>query len=311
MIYRYFYEGRYQEALDGFEQVLELAPLAPNPWGRVRGSVLLLNYKGIALGRLGRLQEALLAFEQALALESENARSWRNKSIACSSLGRYKEALEASKQASARISGTFGVPDTKAAALLGLGRFRLATGACERALHLNLYYAYIQYGIGTMSRPGEARRRYQRASEINFGDLLVSGSVYGVPHGNFYQRELRRQEPIFHREAHRALAHASKAHILTGLKQYDEALTECAEALRRDPTLLAASGNQAYAYARLQLYEHALAVYEEVLREHPDHDHFLIGRAAVLLRLGSNEEARSTFTRAMEIRWRWPMVAAT
>jgi superkiller protein 3 len=147
---------------------------------------------------------------------------------------------------------------------------------------------------------------------VAFGDKLGLGGPDGqFPRSNYYKLLLRRWEEANHREALRALALASKAHLLVGVKQYDEALSACAEALRLDPNLLAAPANRANAYAHLKLYEHALAIYDEVLQGHPEHDHFLMGKAAVLLRLGRNEEARSTFARAMELRWRWPMEAAT
>jgi Flp pilus assembly protein TadD len=50
--------------------------------------------KGKTLLGEGKFEDALSYFEQALALDQNNADLWNNKGVALRSLGRYQEAME-------------------------------------------------------------------------------------------------------------------------------------------------------------------------------------------------------------------------
>ena len=59
---KYLEEGKFNEALDCFEQSLVSDPQNPN----------LLNLKGVALRSLGRYDEALECYNKTLELEPKN-----------------------------------------------------------------------------------------------------------------------------------------------------------------------------------------------------------------------------------------------
>jgi tetratricopeptide (TPR) repeat protein len=75
--------GRYEEALDIYDRILETAP-------RV-GPVVIADFvwteKGDALLALGRSQEALEAYNRAIDLLPINARAWQGRGEAQKALG--------------------------------------------------------------------------------------------------------------------------------------------------------------------------------------------------------------------------------
>jgi tetratricopeptide (TPR) repeat protein len=51
--------------------------------------------KGNTLYSLGRMEDAIKAYDQAIALDSQFAAAWSNKGVALSNLDKYDEAIEA------------------------------------------------------------------------------------------------------------------------------------------------------------------------------------------------------------------------
>lgn len=57
--------------------------------------VIVWNNKGVTLSRLGKYNEALEAYDQALRIDPDYPNAWNNKGVVLSRLGKYSEALEA------------------------------------------------------------------------------------------------------------------------------------------------------------------------------------------------------------------------
>jgi tetratricopeptide (TPR) repeat protein len=83
--------GQSQEALIALDKSLKIAP--DDDW--------YLTWRGLALNKLERYQEALTSFEKALAINPAPNYSWGwyGKGIALEELGRKKEALASYEQA--------------------------------------------------------------------------------------------------------------------------------------------------------------------------------------------------------------------
>ncbi len=94
------------------------------------------NNKGAALAKLERYKEALAAYDAALAFRPNFAKAWHNRGTALAKLKRYEEALEAFEEV-IRLK-----PDdpegwkNKTVALAVLGRYFEALDAIERALRI-------------------------------------------------------------------------------------------------------------------------------------------------------------------------------
>lgn len=93
--------------------------------------------RGIALMNLGRHQEALVAFDHALALGSDFSTTWGNKGIALFNLDRPQEALEAFDHALEFDPDFFPALHNKGSVLvINLGRHQEALEVLERTLEI-------------------------------------------------------------------------------------------------------------------------------------------------------------------------------
>lgn len=95
-----YYDGRTDDALDGFQKLLALADARPDE-GVVSASLralALTNVGSIYLER-GQDTEAVEALEEAAAIDPENASAWSNLGIARRRLGRADAAVEALERA--------------------------------------------------------------------------------------------------------------------------------------------------------------------------------------------------------------------
>jgi tetratricopeptide (TPR) repeat protein len=85
----FFNQGRYEEALQAFDQSIQMNPKSAESW----------NYKGIVLLLTDKCEEAMKFFDVAIALEPSFATAWNNKAEALYAMGRYEEAIMACDKA--------------------------------------------------------------------------------------------------------------------------------------------------------------------------------------------------------------------
>ena len=78
-------QGRYDEALQAFDQVLRLDPANAETW----------NAKGSALFQMGRYSDAVRCFKTAIGLKPSFSDAWNNEAAALCAMGRYNEAMAA------------------------------------------------------------------------------------------------------------------------------------------------------------------------------------------------------------------------
>jgi len=101
--------------------------------------------KGDELVDQGKYQEAITAYDQAIALEPKNARAWGGKGVALNQLGNYTEANEVLDEAVAISPAYAKAWYEKGNALYGLGRYDEAITAYDKALEISPEYAYLTY----------------------------------------------------------------------------------------------------------------------------------------------------------------------
>lgn len=126
--------------------------------------------KGLAFYKLGRYEEAIIAYDKAIETGPKYIHAWNNKGIALYCLGRYEEAIITYKKA-LEINPKY-VPawNRKGNAFNDLGRYEEALQAYEKALEIDPKYVYAWHNKGialeNLGRHEEASACYKRAEEL-------------------------------------------------------------------------------------------------------------------------------------------------
>ncbi|MEA3283322.1 MAG: tetratricopeptide repeat protein, partial [Euryarchaeota archaeon] len=118
-----FSEGRYEDALEVFEKVLEINPEDESA----------LSLKGLALVDLGRYEDALKALDKALEINPEDGFALSQKGLALVDLGRHRDAIEILNKALKIDPKDENTLQNKGIALLELKRCDEALDAAEKA----------------------------------------------------------------------------------------------------------------------------------------------------------------------------------
>jgi len=119
-----FQAGGYEEALEAYDRVVEIAPDDLEAWANKSELLIILE----------RYEEALEAYEQTLALQPASPQAWNEKGWTLFKLGRYQDSLEASEKSLSLDPNFLEAWDTKSWALINLGKYREALEASEQSL---------------------------------------------------------------------------------------------------------------------------------------------------------------------------------
>ena len=114
------------------------------------------NQQGVTLGDLGRREEALVSYKQAIRLDPNHAIAYYNRGVALEDLGRREEALVSYEQASRLDSNDVKAHTNRGLVLQELGRPEEALVAFEQAIRLNpnhasAYLAYRGRGVALVA----------------------------------------------------------------------------------------------------------------------------------------------------------------
>jgi serine/threonine protein kinase len=220
--------------------------------------------EGNTFYQLQKYDEALVAFEQAIHLDSNLAAAYCNKGVALSNLMRYEEALASFEQA-IRLNSNYSLACyNKGIALANLRRYEEALVAYEQAIHLN---------------PNHTT------------DCTVK--EFPLPRMSSLYYELR------HERATRLDPHL--ALDLENIKHDEKTLIVYGRAFRLEPNLADAYYNKGIALANLKRYEEALATYEQAIHLNPNHSHAHYSKGITLTKLGKSREAEQAYEKARQL----------
>jgi tetratricopeptide (TPR) repeat protein len=214
------------------------------------------NNLGIAYGSLGRHQDAIETYKQAIRIKPDFADAHYNRGVAYGSLGRYQDEIEAYKQA-IRIKPNY----AKA--------------------HYNLGIAY-----GSLGHHQDAIESYKQAIRIK-PDYAMAHCNLGAAYGMLG----RGQDAIeSFKQAVRIKPDYADAHYNLGiaygeLGRHQDAVDAYKQAIRIKPDYAKAHYNLGVAYVNLGRHQEAIDAYKQAIRIKPDYAeaHSLLGVAYVTI----------------------------
>ncbi|MEI2617901.1 MAG: tetratricopeptide repeat protein [Thermomicrobiales bacterium] len=262
-----------------------------------------LNNKGVALDNLGRYEEAITAYDAALALRAEYPEALNNKGVALRNLGRHEEAITAYDAALALRTDPEAL-NNKGVALDNLGRHEEAITAYDAALALRAEYpeALNNKGVAldNLGRYEEAITAYDAALALR-AEYPEALNNKGAALDNLGRHE----EAITAYDAALALrtdpeALNNKGAALGNLGRHEGAITayDAALALRTDPEALY---NKGVALGNLGRYEEAIIYFDKVLELRSDMPQVFCNKAVAFELLGRLDDANNCFATAAEL----------
>jgi tetratricopeptide (TPR) repeat protein len=241
-----------------------------------------LNGKGIALGNLGRYEEAIAAYDAALAIQPDDHDALNNKGVALGNLGRYEEAIAAYDAALAIQPDKHEALYNKGVTLSYLGRYEEAIAAFDAALAIqpDLHEALYNKGIalGKLGRYEEAIAAFDAALAIQ-PDLHDALNNKGIALGN--------------------------------LGRYEEAIAAYDAALAIQPDKHAAWDNKGYAFATVGQFDEAIACFNQAVAINPQYANAIYNKAFAVSRQGDLDTALSLLKQSFEIDPKYRTMAKT
>jgi len=195
------------------------------------------NARGIVLASVGRAQDALVCFDRALEIKPDYAECCNNRGIVLQELGRLDAALDSFDDALALKPDNARVHNNRGTVLSELQRWDDSVTAYERAIALDPSYAEAFYNRGLVLH--DLR---------HLGDALASFDKAIALRGDYVQ------------------AHHNRGAVLQDLLLPEEAIGAYAAAIRLSPDdadpPAESYANQAYCYLQMGRFEDGWRLHE-------------------------------------------------
>jgi tetratricopeptide (TPR) repeat protein len=287
--------GRGTEALENYASVTARQPGHAEAWYN----------QGVVLSGLARQEEAVAAFDRALAIQPA-ALAWTNRGAALTALGRAAEALDSFDSALA-LDMTFPAAlYNRGIALLELRRFADALAAFDQLLTkvLDDPLAWNNRGVALqgLERFAAALESYDRSVAIrpdyapawkNRGLVMISLKRFDEAIANF--------DRAVSLDLDQADAWSGRGDVLRHRERFEEAIASYDRALALAPGNAEDWANRAASLQVLRRFDEALVAVDKALALSPDHHHGLAVRGSLLCEMGRVVEGLNSYRRRAEL----------
>jgi tetratricopeptide (TPR) repeat protein len=228
--------------------------------------------KGYALNSLGKYDEAIKAYDEAIRLDPDYAMAWNNKGIAFYSQGRYNSAIKAYDECIRLDPSYITAWNNKGWTLYKQGKYGDAVNCLDKATELDPNYALAWNNKGNVFFD---QGKYEKA--IKAFDTAI------------------KLNPEF------AWSWNNKGTALNNLGEYDDAINCFDEALRIDPDYSHAWFGKGYALFAKGRYEKAVDCFDRAVRMDPEDADAWYNKGSALGQLGRYDEAIDAFDEAIRL----------
>jgi tetratricopeptide (TPR) repeat protein len=265
------------------------------------------NDLGVTLAQLGKVNEAIGQYKEALLIKADYVDAHNNLGLALreedrlqEAVGQYQEALNINPN-SAQAHNNLGL------ALVQLGRSQEAIGHYEQALQINSGLPEVHFNLGVaLQKTGQlpaAIDQYEQALRINpnyadarnnLNNALVQAGCGQEVIGN-HANALRTKPDS-------ADGYYNLGLTLMGQGRLQEAISQYQQALRLKPDFADAHNNLGVALARTGHVQEAIKHWEQALRIKPDYADAHNNLGIAQFRLGKVQEAIRHYEQALSIK---------
>ena len=157
---QYFSKGEFKLELDYLEEALTRYPNNSDLW----------NYKGVALAKLSRYDEAISCFDIAIMLNPKSANLWMNKGDSLSKQGRIEESIKSFDNALKLDTNNSRALSLKARLLINQRKYEEALECLDKATQkTNEKVLWNDRGVALagLGRYQEAIQSYENALKID------------------------------------------------------------------------------------------------------------------------------------------------
>ena len=265
-----------------------------------------LNNLGLALQAQGKLEEALLAYQEATTIKPDYTDAHNNRGIVLQAQGRLEEALAAHQQVVAIKPDFAGGHNNRGIVLQAQGKLEEAMAAYQQALAVNPNYIDAHNNRGNLLQAQgkfeEALAAYQQALAINpdHADAHNNRGNALQAQGKFEEALVAYQQALAIKPDY-AGAHYNRGVVLHTQGRLEEALAAYQQALAIKPDYADAHNNRGNALEAQGWLGEALESYQQAIAINPDHADAHNNQGVVLHTLGKFKEALAAFQQAIAI----------
>ena len=231
--------------------------------------------RGEALYYLGRYEDALGAYEEALSTRPEYSEALRGKGGSLFVLGRYEQAFAEFDHAVELDPENAILIARRGETLQALGRYEEALTDFDRAVELEPENAFA---VVNRAETYRALGRYEEAL-ADFDHAIELNPDY-------------------------AFAILGRGETLQALGRYEEALASLDRVLELDPENAILIVKRAETYRALGRYEEALADFDRAIELEPENTFVIVKQGEIYQTLDRYEKAEQLYQRALEIQER-------
>ena len=286
-------------------------------WGKSTAAIAWKN-KGKVQNQLQRFDDALFAYDQAVAIDPNNAQAWAEQGMILWRLGRYAEAL-ASQQWALKAKEKYSYALANSCASLNqLRQYKEALEACDAAL---------QEGDQQWDELGAAWAWDQRANALHglgkYEEALASANraiALKPDHANFwgnraaplwslgrFELALSSTNQAIALNQNSSVAWFNHGRILASLNRTDEALIAYDKAIQGDANigskifLADIWTNKSALLWRFNRFSESITASQQAIGINPRADAAWFNLGLALMSLGKNTEAAIAYSRALAL----------
>ncbi|BAU44962.1 tetratricopeptide repeat protein [Leptolyngbya sp. O-77] len=300
-----------QQALEDFEKALVLEP---------EGNFIAHFGRGDALSQLERYEEAIAAYEQAIALKNDYPEAWMNRGIALYGSGQMIEAIDSYNQAvkansSTAIANLQQTLDRVIESWVGGSSSTTETIELKRASILNNIESASSSeasGLVVMVPLNTLLRREDLAVIQASINLLPKDSPEQQARSHYYQgftflvdgeysEAIAQFDQAISIQSNFSAAYTARANAHRAQQAYDAAIADYNRAIELDPKYAIAYNNRGITYGYMRNLEAAEADYTRAVEINPKYASAYNNRGSIYWEQGNFEAAVENFSHAISI----------